>query len=227
MNRIVIKVASRGLYVLHYFASAIIATLLTIFVFKFIGDLSQLVFIVILGGVWYLISRFTKNIAMGQVVLEIKQDGIQVDWTKQIVFHNKKHLLIKWEEIKDYMVQPEQYFNLLRIRTKDKRTFKFNMIGENDDFHLFYEKLEKEIKTKTKNDSIDIKRAKNIYETKYGLISAIFMGVVIVIGLIAFLVIEPKGSSKHNYGLLIASLAGGIFFIIQVLNYRKKSKDDS
>jgi hypothetical protein len=223
MNKIVIKVASRGLYVLHYFGSAIIAVILTIFTFKFIGDLNQLIFIVIFGGVWYLISRFTKNIAKGQVALEIKQDGIQVDWTKQIMLHDKKDLLIKWKEISDYMFQPEQHFNLLRIRTKDKRTFNFNMLDENDDFPLFYEKLQEEIKTKA--ESIHIQRAKNIYETKYGLISAIFIGVVIVMGLIAFLVIEPKGNSKPNYGLLIASLAGGIFFIIQVLNYRKKSKN--
>ncbi len=225
MNKIKITVASRGLFALQYVGSPIIAAVLAIFVFKFIGEFHAIGYLVILVGVWYLISHFTKNIAKGEVALEIKQEGVQINWTKQIVFHDRSDILIKWEEIRDYMFQPEQHFNLLRIRTKNKRTFKFNIIEEKDDFYLFYEELEKEINTKIENDLMDINRAKNIYETKYGLISAIFMAVIIVIGLIAFIVAEPKGNTKSNYGILIASFAGGIFFIIQVINYRKNGKN--
>ena len=227
MNRIEITVASRGLYILHYLGSAIIAAILTIIIYKFIFELNQFVFIVIFGGVWYLITRFTKNIPKGQVELEIQEQGIHVKWINQILLHNRKDMLIGWKEIKDYMFQPEQYFDLLRIRTKDKRKFKFSMIGDNDDFPFFYEKLEEVFKSKSTDESVQIKRAKNIYESKYGLISAIFMGVVIIAGVFAFIFIEPKGNSKPNYGFLIASLAGGIFFIMQVISYRNKNKNGS
>lgn len=120
------------------------------------------------------------------------------------------------------MFQPEQYFDLLRIRTKDKRKFKFSLIGDNDDFPIFFEKLEKEMKSKSTDESIEITRAKNIYEGTYGLILAIFMGVVIIAFVVAFIFIEPKGNSNSNYGLLIVSLTGGIFFIMQVLSSRNK-----
>ena len=53
--------------------------------------------------------------------------------------------------------------------------------------------------------------------------TAIFMGVVIIAGAVAFIFIEPKGNSKPNYGYLITSLAGGIFFIMQVISYRNKN----
>ncbi len=227
MNKINLNVASRGLYILHYFGSLILAAIATIPLFKLINDLNKLVFIIIYGGVWYIISRFTKKIPQGQVELELKDDGIQVSWQKQFFLHNKKDHLIKWQNIRDYMFQPEQYFDLLRIRTKDKKKYKFSMIGENDDFPFFYEKLEEVMESKSSEDSIEIKRAKNIYESNYGLISAVFMGIVIIAGVIAFIFIEPKENSSPNYGLLIASLAGGIFFIIQVISYRKKNKNGS
>lgn len=227
MNKINLNVASRGLYILHYFGSLILAAIATIPLFKLINDLNKLVFIIIYGGVWYIISRFTKKIPQGQVELELKDDGIQVSWQKQFLLHNKKDHLIKWQNIRDYMFQPEQYFDLLRIRTKDKKKYKFSMIGENDDFPFFYEKLKEVMESKSSEDSIEIKRAKNIYESIYGLISAVFMGIVIIAGVIAFIFIEPKENSSPNYGILIASLAGGIFFIIQVISYRKKNKNGS
>ena len=224
MNKIELKVASRGLYILHYLGSALLAGVLTISISKFIYELNQIVFIGIFGGIWYVITRFTKKISSGMVELEILEKGIGVKWVNQIILHKRKDLIIDWVDIKDYMFQPEQYFDLLRIRTKDKRKFKFSMIGDNYDFPLFYQSLEKVIKTKSKDESIEIGRAKNIYESKYGLISTIFMGIVIVAGLIAFVFIEPKGNSKPNFGYLIASLVGGIFFIVQVISYRNKQR---
>lgn len=180
-------------------------------------------FIAILGGIWYIITRFTKEIPKGRVKLEITHDGIQVNWIKQILLHNKKDVLIKWEDIRDYMYQPEQHFDLLRIRTKDNRRLKLSMIGDNSKFLIFYFNMEHEIKSKSSDGFINIKKAKNIYESTYGLIGAVFIGAVIIVGLLAFIFIEPKGNTKPNYGLLIGSLAGGIFFIINVIAHRKKN----
>ena len=222
MNKIELTVASRGLFLLHYIGSLILAGLLTIIVFKLTGDINKLAFLIIYVGIWFVISRFTKEIPKGKVELEMTQDGFKINWQKQFLLHDKNDILIRWEEIKDYMFQSEQYFDLLRIRTKNNRKYNISMLGENSDFPIFYQKLEEEIKAKSENETVDIKRAKNMYESNYGLISAIFMGAVILAGIIAFLLIEPKGSP--NYGILITSLAGGIFFIIQVINYRKKNK---
>lgn len=180
-------------------------------------------FIAILGGIWYIITRFTKEIPKGRVKFEITHDGIQVNWIKQILLHNKKDVLIKWEDIRDYMYQPEQHFDLLRIRTKDNRRLKLSMIGDNSKFLIFYFNMEHEIKSKSSDGFINIKKAKNIYESTYGLIGAVFIGAVIIVGLLAFIFIEPKGNTKPNYGLLIGSLAGGIFFIINVIAHRKKN----
>lgn len=222
MNKINLNVASRGLYLLHFFGSMIVAMILIIPVFKLVDDFNKLVFVFIFGATWFIVSRFTKKISKGQVELEIKKEGIQVSWQKQFLLHNKKDHLIEWQNIKDYMFQPEQHFDLLRIRTKDNKKYKFSMMEGNSGFPFFFNKLEEVIESKSSDNSIEIKRAKNIYESNYGLISAILMVIVIIAGLIAIIFIKPKGSP--NYGLLIASLAGGIFFIIQVMSYRKKNK---
>lgn len=224
MFKINLNVVSRGLYLLHYFGSMIVAMILTTPLFKLVDNFNKLVFIFIFGATWFIVSRFTKKISKGKVELEIKKEGIQVSWQKQFFLHNKKDHLIQWQNIKDYMFQPEQHFNLLRIRTKDNKKYKFSMMEGNSRFPFFFDKLEEVIQSKSSDDSIEIKRAKNIYESNYGLISAILMVLVIIAGLIAFIFIKPKGNSSPNYGLLIASLAGGIFFIIQVMSFRKKNQ---
>lgn len=223
MNKIEITVASRLLYILHYLGSLIIAAILTSYIFKIVNNISEIVFIAILGGIWYIITRFTKELPKGRVKLEITKDGIQVIWIKQILLHNRKDVLIKWEDISDYMYQPEQHFDLLRIRTKDNRRLKLSMIGDNSKFLIFYFNMEDEIKSRSSDGFINIKKAKNIYESTYGLIGAVFIGAVIIVGLFAFIFIEPKGNTKPNYGLLLGSLAGGIFFIINVIAHRKKN----
>ncbi len=224
MTKITLNVVSRGLYIINMFGTLILAMILTFSAFDYLPiELNKLVFVGIFAGLWYLVSRFTKKLPKGQVSLEITNDGLVIEWIKQFHFHSKLNNLLKWEEISDYMFQPEQYFNLFRIRTKDKRKFKFSMNENNSDFSLFYESFEKLSKSKSNDNSVEIVRAKNIYESNYGLVAAIILGILLIVGVIVILTVKPKGDP--NYGLLIASLIGGVLFIIQVINHRRKSKN--
>jgi len=224
MNRITLNVASRGLYVLNMFGTLIVSMILTFLTFEYFPiELNKLIFIGIFMGLWYLVSRLTKKIPMGQVNLEIANEGLKINWIHQFLLHNKRDELLRWNLIKDYMFQPEQHFNLFRIRTIDKRKLKFSMVDNNDEFPIFYESFEQLVNSKSENESANIVRAKNIYESNYGLISAFVLGIIMFGGVVVFLTVEPKG--EPNYGILIASMVGGIFFIIQVINYRRKAKN--
>jgi len=224
MKEITLNVASRGLYVLNMFGTMIAAMFITFMVFKYLPiEINKLIFVGLFIGIWYLVSRFTKKIPKGQVSLTIKNEGLSVDWIKQFLLHNKSNNFIKWSELKDYMFQPEQHFNLFRVRTKDKRKFKFSMDDNNDSFDLFYTEFEQVVEMKSNDNSVEINRAKNIYESNYGLISAIILGIIMIAGVVIILTVKPK--DEANYGLLIGSLAGGVFYIIQVIKYRKKSKN--
>jgi hypothetical protein len=69
--------------------------------------------------------------------------------------------------------------------------------------------------------AVNISKAKTIYETTYGLVIAIFLGVIIIVAIGMLIFAKPSGTK--NYAGLIASIFGGIFFILQVYSYRKKN----
>lgn len=224
MESIQVKVASR---LLAFFQIAL-SLIAAMFGVKFIGDLFNIhektYVIALLLALWSLTYFTTRKLPQGLVELRVQSEGIQITWLKQIVLFKQGNHLLKWTEMKDYMYQPEQYFDLFRIRMNDKRKFNFSLIGNNPDFHYFLHNLETTIEKKSKLEGVDIVKANNIYQSKFGLIWAIFCCIVIAGGIIAFFIIEPKPGTERNLSYLLVPLMVCIFSVLNVWQHRRKNK---
>lgn len=225
-----LNVISRGLYVtsmlIGIFGSVLLALLISAQVLVRLSfKPNQLIFIGFVGILWYLINRLTKDLSKGKINIELDNEGIKMTWTKQFFLHKRKDITFKWEEIKDYMHQAEQYFDLFRIRLHDKRKIKLSLDDNNEEFYFFYEEFEEFIKkVSLTNEHIKITRAKTIYETAYGLIMAVILGLMIMGIILMFIFIKPKNDSVSRYFYLGTTIMGGLFFIIQVYRMRKMTK---
>ncbi len=177
--------------------------------------------VVVLGGAFYA-TRFTAR-AMTEWTLT--ESEIQLKWLDQFIFHNKPDLNISWADIQEYKYQPDKNFDLFKLKLIDGTVIKLwhNTSTTNDDFKRFVGAFERRVQqhNQRNNDTtIDIKRAKTIYETKLGLAMAVFAGLCLIAIPVLLAVLPNK--SKVNWAGLGAVYAGGLFFIFQVLSYRNK-----
>jgi hypothetical protein len=183
-------------------------------------SLSIVVTVVIICGGFYL-TRFT---ARAVTEWTLTDSDIQLKWLSQFIFHHKADLSINWSEIQEYKYRPDQYFDLFKINLNDGRIIRFrHSSNTSDDFEKFISTFETKVQEYNQKDTVltnDIKRAKIIYETKLGVVLAILTGLVLI-GLPILITTLPHRRTG-NWGGLIAAYSGGIFFISQVILYRKK-----
>lgn len=177
--------------------------------------------VILIGGAFYA-TRFT---ARAKTEWTITETEIQVRWLNQFIFHNKPDITFKWSDIDEYKYQPDRNFDLFKLKLADRRIIKIwhNTSTTNDDFQKFIDFFERRVQAYNSKDvdaSNNIKRAKTIYETKLGLTLAIFAGLCLVAVPILIVVLPQK--SKINWAGLGVGYAGGLFFIFQVIAYRKK-----
>jgi hypothetical protein len=177
--------------------------------------------VIVIGGAFYA-TRFT---ARALTEWTITENEIQLRWLGQFIFHNKPDLNFSWSDIQEYKFQPDRNFDLFKLKLTDGRTIKLwhNTSTTNDDFQKFVSSFEGRVQTYNTKDSDasnDIKRSKTIYETKLGLALAIFAGLCLVA--IPILIAVLPNKSKINWAGFGLAYAGGLFFIFQVLAYRKK-----
>lgn len=227
-----LSIVSRGLYVLSIYIWALGSILLTLLVSTQILERlnykpNQFIFVALAILFWYLIDKLTKSFPRGKVELILDREGVQLVWIKQFFLHKKKNMTVRWEDIKDYMYQPEQYFDLFRIRLHNKEKIKLSLDEGNEEFYFFYLEFEEFMKElSSSNQNIKIKRSKTIYETTYGLIMAVILGLLIIGGLLMFIFIKPKNSSLSIYFYLGATVVGGLFYILQVYRMRQSAKEN-
>lgn len=213
-----LKVVSRGYYALRYFLSIAVAVFITLSIGLPKGQM--LLFLVVFGLAVFLVIIATKNIDKGEVELNILDEGISVKWIKQFHFIHRQSRTYKWSEIEDYVFQPDQNFDLFRIRMTDKTKIKFNLKETTEEFTNFYTDFESKAKQVSQLDGkLKIKKGKTVYETTCALVGAIVLGVMIIGLIVTILFVKPKGTP--NYAMLIFSVMGGLFFIIQVYNHRR------
>ncbi len=228
-----INIVSRGLYVLFMFTgifgSVLVTLLISTQVFQRLNfKPNQFIFLGIVFLVWYLINKITKDLSQGKVDLRLDKEGVKIIWLKQFFLHKRRNISFKWEEVRDYMYQPEQHFDLFRIRLHNKKKIKLSLNEKNEEFHFFYIEFEEFIKNlSSTNEDIQIKRAKTIYETTYGLIMAVILGLMLVGVIFMFIFIKPKNSNMSTYFYLGATVMGSLFFILQVYRIRKSAKEDA
>jgi hypothetical protein len=106
------EVVARGLYVLRYFLSIAIGIIIA---FAVLPKGELIIFLVVVGGIVYLLFRITKGIDKGIVNLTINEEGVEIEWVKQFPLHNKVNEKIKWVDIIDYTHIPDQHFDISLI----------------------------------------------------------------------------------------------------------------
>ena len=177
--------------------------------------------VVVMGGAFYA-TRFT---ARAMTEWTITESEIQLRWLNQFIFHNKPDLNISWAEIQEYKYQPDKNFDLFKIKMIDGTVIKLwhNTSTTNDDFKRFIDAFERQVQFHNQRYTVatnDIKRGKTIYETKIGLALAVIAALCLIA--IPILIFVLPNKSKINWAGLGVAYAGGLFFIFQVLAYRRK-----
>lgn len=187
-----------------------------------------LMFAPIMGFAFYL----PRHTATADIEITLDDEGIKRKWLRQFILHNKSDIGFKWNEIADYVFQPDRQFDQFKLNLKDGTKFKFyhnNDHDSKDDFQQFlsdFIKCVEQLNNADDDKKNDIKLGKTIYETTWGLVLAVFT-LIMLIGLPIMLLLLPhKVTPKSsNYFMLFASYIGGIYYVIQVYIHRKRRKE--
>jgi len=222
MKKIKIEVTSRILFLLDFLLlMTISAALMGLLKVKFPELINKLVFIIGAFLIWYLMSKFTKRYKLGIVILKVNDKGLNVNWEKQLAFRRKPDAFLKWEEIYSFKCQPEQYLNVFKVKLTNGKKYKFTFEDKQYEFHRFFDVFEKIAANKSNHSSnINIKKEKTIYESTYGKVMAVI--VILLILFMIWTVVFGETKKEPNYGMLLISLSGSIFFVLQVYTSIKK-----
>lgn len=170
----------------------------------------------------YFASRVTS---LAIIEITITDQNLHFKWLKNYVFQSNSEMTISWNEISEYKFQRDRNFDLLKFKLVDGKIFRIwhNNSLIKDDFYNLVPAFEKGVQRYNeiqKEDANFIKRSKTIYETGLGLILAI-VAVIFLISIPIVIYFLPH-KSKINWFGFGAAYAGALFFIGQVVHYRKK-----
>jgi hypothetical protein len=217
-----IVVVARGFYLLRYLLAIALGLFCTLglFIFlTFIPKEQMILFLGVFGGLTYLILKITKRLDKGLVNLTIDNEALKIEWIRQFMFHNKPNENIKWVDIVDYTYIPDQHFDIFRIRT-DRKKIKLSLAETNESFYAFYVELEEKVEIlKAVDKNLNLKRGRTFYETKWAVVFAIFI-VLLLVAFLGLLIFRPP--EKINYGSLFVFLGGAFFYVYTVWSYRQK-----
>jgi hypothetical protein len=223
METFQIRASSWVIYILTLLTIIIGGSILGIAILPTKGNQSVAIAmtVTVVVGAFYA-TRFTARAVTEWTITESE---IQVRWLDQFIFHNKPDLNINWNDIQEYKYQPDKNFDLFKLKLKDGTVIKLwhNTSTTDDDFKRFVGEFERQVQIHNQRDTdttTDIKKAKTIYETKLGLALAVFAGLCLLA--IPILIAVLPNKSKVNWAGLGVAYAGGLFFIFQVLAFRRK-----
>ncbi len=193
----------------------------TIFPAKNSPEITGLI-LVVFSVLSIFLTKFT-SLAIIEVTLTDK--AIHVKWLKNYWFQSHTEWTIYWHAITEYKYQEDRNMDLLKIKVSNGQLFRIwhNNGFTKDDFHELVIAFEEGVKHYNQANSHTpaiIKRSKTIYETKAGLILAILLG-TLLLAIPVFSYLLPL-NVKTNWPAVTSAYAGGIFFIGQVMYYRRK-----
>ena len=170
----------------------------------------------------YFASRLTS---LAIIDVTITDQNIHFYWKKNYLFQSISEMTVDWSEILEYKFQRDRNFDLLKFKLVGDRTFRIwhNNGLIKDDFYKLVPAFEERVQSYNaiqKAETTLIKHSKTIYETWLGLILAIAAGIFLI--LIPIVIFFLPYKSKINWFGFGAAYAGALFFIGQVVHYRKK-----
>jgi hypothetical protein len=168
MNRIEVDVASRGLYTLRYFLSITVA-LTTAFFIAPPTENSKLIFLLAVAPGYIIFEQLTKKLYVGRMIMEIKKEGLQFIWTKQIIFHNAPNISLKWSEIREHSYDCTSHLDQFVLKLENGKKVKFFFRFMEEEFLAFYNNMQELTETISSIDEfVDIKRKVGFFETEIG-----------------------------------------------------------
>ena len=185
----------------------------------------------------FLLQRFTST-ALVEVTLT--KNDVSIRWLSQYIFHHYPDRTILFSDIESYKYQPDNNFDLFKLTMKDGSEIKlwhFALTFKDDfdklamDFPQLVNSFNKRVTQKahshadishTDNEPQTIKRAATIYEGDGAIFIAIF-AVIVIVTVPLILYFNPSDRQKNPF-ILLAPMAGAIFFLTQFYRYRKKNK---
>jgi hypothetical protein len=191
---------------------------------------NSLLFIVLILPIVYLSFYLTKYTSYSDIQLGMGEDGIEIKYLKQPFFLNRINAQIYWEDIEAYKYEPSLRYDKFVIKLKTGKRIKFfhetdkngkdNFLKLITDFSFTVNRLNNE-----KFNDGEIKTLKVIYETTYGLVSAIIVVLFLIAApVLLLLLLIFKGKSSTNFAGLILSYIGGFYYVYEVYSHRKKKK---
>lgn len=201
------------------------------------GDTISIISVLFILLLAFFLQRFTST-ALVEVTLT--KSDISISWLSQYIFHKYPDRTILLSDIETYKYQPDNNFDLFKLTMKDGSEIKlwhFALTFKDDfdklviDFSQLVNSFNKRVTAKThsqpdilktQNGPQTIKRAATIYESGGAIIIAAF-AVVVIIAVPLILYFNPSDRQKNPF-VLLAPMAGAIFFLTQYFKYRKNNK---
>ncbi|MBL7744550.1 MAG: hypothetical protein JNN00_13855 [Chitinophagaceae bacterium] len=201
------------------------------------GDAISIISAIFIMLLAFFLQRFTST-ALVEVTLT--KNDISIRWLSQYIFHHYPDRTILFSDIESYKYQPDNNFDLLKLTMKDGSEVKLwhFALTFKDDFDKLVMDLpqlvnifNKRVTSKSHshadtpqadNEPQTIKQAATIYEGDGAIFIAIF-AVIVIIAVPLILYFNPDDKKKNPF-ILLAPMAGAIFFLTQFYRYRKKNK---
>jgi hypothetical protein len=191
--------------------------------------------VILIMALAFFLQRFTS---LGIVIVYLSDREISINWLKQYIFHKETNRQIPLSDIESYKYQPDQNFDLFKLTLKDGseiRLWHFTFTS-GDDFDKLVAAFsqvvikynrQKDIQSDTKKSEqseFGIKKAKTIFESQSAPFLAAF-AVLMIVAVPLILYFKPSDTSENRF-VLLAPMAGAIFFLIQFYKYRKSNKSE-
>ena len=182
-------------------------------------NLVVILIVVLFFGVYYL-ARFVST-----AIIQIKMDelGIKITWAKHFFLQKRSDFEIEWIDISEFKIEPDRNWDKFKIISKYDNKFQILHNTDHngkDDYSNFIKDFEIKVKeiNSDNEESNDINRIPNFYESTAGVLFAIFL----IIGLIVLTILMVTSKNHFSNPLAISAVyLSAFFYIYQVYNYRK------
>jgi hypothetical protein len=183
----------------------------------FNGVLGFIIFAVLLivsfGFSWIL---STNNIS-----ISMTDSNLRIDKSKGLLPYKSKDFL--FTDILEYSFIPDRQYDTLKIKLKNGeiiRILKFDSLfnSKSEDFHRFVDRFKKKVDQLNDEKKTEIYRVLNFYETKQGIYIAYIFGFCILLLVVSMII----NTNKLNVAGILVAIAGGVFYIYQVIKFKRK-----
>lgn len=171
---------------------------------------------------------FARKASTREIAVTMDESGLKIKWIRQFFFSRKPDDEFGWDEIAEYVFEPDRQFDRLKFRLKDGYRFSIRHNNDDDgkdDFRQFTQDFIRkvgEINDADNNKGNDIRLGRNFFESTAGLVMALFVIAVIILVPVSLTLFPP--AKPVQYGKLAVVSLAGLFFVARVFYARRNRK---